>query len=140
MKNHSKLFIIMALVIFSCARNTSGDKNELLTSKAWRLDAEQPNENQHPQEIITFSKDGSYSLASGALKVNGKWSWKTNDEIYLIIDGISSDNGDATFDKTSNYNIRILEIEGNHLRLQEKGEGDSWESGFAKEKKFTAEK
>lgn len=135
MKTHSILLLTIALVIFSCAR----DKNELLSSKAWRLDS-QPGENQDAQEVITFSKDGTYSLASGKLKVNGKWSWKGDDEIYLVVDGISSDNGTATFDKTSNYNIRILEVNGSTLRLMEKGEGDSWESGFAKEKKFTAQK
>jgi len=134
MKTHSILLLAMAFVIFSCAQN----KNELLSSKAWRLDTQSSGESQ-PEEVITFSKDGSYNLTSGILKVNGKWSWKGDNEIYLIVDGISSDNGTARFDKTSNYNIRILEIDGNVLRLQEKGEGDSWESGFAKEKKFTAQ-
>jgi hypothetical protein len=139
MKTHSKL-LVLALVIFSCGRNASGDKDALLTSNAWRLDTQLPTESQSLQEIITFGKDGSYNLAAGTVKVNGKWSWKGDDEIYLIVEGISSDNGTAKFDKTSNYNIRILEINDKDLRLQEKGEGDSWDSGFAKEKKFTAQK
>jgi hypothetical protein len=89
--------------------------------------------------MLKFLKDGTYVLEAGDLKVNGTWSWKADDEIYVVTQGITSDNGAANFDKTSNYNVRIKEISNKSLRILEKGEGDAWDSGFAKEKSYAAQ-
>jgi hypothetical protein len=126
---------LIALTLMSCGRNTSN--TELLTSSRWVFEPT-ANDDTTKTETLKFAKNGTYTLEAGDLKVDGKWSSKTDDEIYLIVEGITSDNGTAKFDKTSNYNVRILEISDKSLRILEKGEDDSWDSGFAKEKKYTA--
>jgi hypothetical protein len=128
--------LVLSLILVSCSKKASN--NDLLTSTGWELtpDSADPS----APETIKFLKDGTYVLEAGNLKVNGKWSWKGDDEIYVAVDGLTSNNGAAKFDKTSNYNVRIKEISTNSLTILEKGEGDSWDSGFAKEKNYTAKK
>jgi hypothetical protein len=135
------ILLAFTLTFVSCSQKKS-DTNELLTSSSWVIDPAitESGTASNKSEIIKFMKDGTYSLEAGGLKVNGKWSWKSENEIYLIIDGLTSDNGAAKFDKTSNYNIRVLEISNTTLRILEKGENDSWDSGVAKEKKYAAKK
>jgi hypothetical protein len=140
-----KTFLIMfalALITFSCSKSST-DKNELLISAAWATDPTslKSDDGTKAAEVIKFSKDGGYSLEAGNLKVHGKWSWEKekDNEILLVVEGLTSDNGAVTFDKTTNYNVRILEITDKSLRILEKGEGDAWESGFAKEKQYLAQ-
>jgi hypothetical protein len=128
------VIFLSALILVSCS--TKSSNNDLLTSTPWALTSNSTD--SAGQETLKFLKDGTYVLEAGDLKVNGTWSWKADDEIYLVVDGLTSDNGAAKFDKTSNYNVRVKEISNNSLSILEKGEGDSWDSGFAKEKNYTA--
>jgi hypothetical protein len=128
--------LLLALIFVSCSG--SGSNKELLTSTSWTLSPTSADSSK-TTEMLKFLKDGTYILEAGDLKVNGTWSWKGDDEIYVVTQGITSDNGAANFDKTSNYNVRIKEISNKSLRILEKGEGDAWDSGFAKEKSYAAQ-
>lgn len=89
-------------------------------------------------EYHTFNADGSYTLESGEIKINGQWKWVDESEIYLQINSIAVANRQDNFDSTkSSYHLRILEVSENKLKTLEKFETDAWNSGFAKERTYS---
>jgi hypothetical protein len=134
----SLMTIILTLLFFSC--NNSTDKNELLTSLNWvvdkgSVDGDMPKET----EKYKFMNDGTYLVEAGEVKVNGKWSWTKDGEIFLQTEGITINGQLNKFDKSSNSYLRIVELTDKTLKTLERAEGDSWDSGFVKEKKYSAQ-
>lgn len=132
--------IAVTLVLFSCGKNSSSDKNDLLTSLKWTvekgtIDGDMPKST----ETHKFLTDGAYLLESGEIKVNGKWSWTNEGDIYLQIEGLTLNGQVNKFDSNSNSYIKIVELTDKTLRTLERSEGDTWDSGFAKKKRYTAQ-
>lgn len=90
-------------------------------------------------EKYKFLTDGAYILESGEIKVNGKWSWTKDGEIYLQTEGFTLNGQINRFDSSSNAYIKIVELTDKLLRTLERSEGDTWDSGFAKEKNYTVQ-
>src|SRR4051812_35863360 len=102
----SLLTIVAALVLFSCGKSSSSDKNDLLTSLAWTvekgsIDGDMPK----ATEVCKFLADGTYLLESGEIKVNGRWNWTKDGEIYLQTEGLTLNGQVNKFDSTSNSYI-----------------------------------
>ena len=136
----SLLTIAVTLVLFSCGKNSSADRNDLLTSLTWTvekgsIDGDMPKST----EIYKFLTDGTYLLQSGEIKVNGKWSWTKDGEIYLQTEGLTLSGQVNKFDSNSNSYIKIVELTDKTLRTLERSEDDTWDSGFAKEKSYAAQ-
>lgn len=134
------LTIALTLLLLSCEKNSSADKNDLLTSLAWTiekgaLDGEMPKST----ETYKFLADGTYLLESEGIKVNGKWSWTKDGEIYLQTEGLTINGQVNKFDKASNSFIRVVELTDKTLRTLERAEGDTWDFGFAKEKNYSVQ-
>ena len=128
------VLMLLSLILVSCS--TDSDKNELLTSLHWKS---KPNaDGSKATETLRFLNDGTFVSDAGAVKINGKWSWKNENEIYVEITGMTTGGQSSAFDKSSNYHVRILEISDKGLKTLELAEGDTWESGFAVEKKYTS--
>ncbi|HTJ50113.1 MAG TPA: hypothetical protein VL443_11700 [Cyclobacteriaceae bacterium] len=135
------LTITFALVLFSCGKNATSDKNDLLTSLNWvvekgSIDGETPK----ATEIYRFQTDGTYLLESGEVKVNGKWNWTSEGEIFLQTEGMTINGHVNKFDKSSNSYLKIVELTEKTLKTLERNDGDTWDSGFAKEKNYSAQR
>lgn len=137
----SILTILAALVLISCGKNASSDKNDLLTSSTWTIEKGSV-DGEMPQltETYKFLTDGTYLLEAGEVKVNGKWKWTTNREIYLQTEGLTANEQTDKFESSSNSYIKIIELTDKTLRTLERHETDTWESGFAKERSYTAKR
>lgn len=136
----SILIIVVIFALGSCASNPASENNELLTSFAWTIekgsiDGEMPKSS----ETYMFLTDGTYRFQSGEVKVNGKWRWTKEDEIYLQTDGMIMDGQVNSFDLATESYIRVVELTDRNLRTLERGKGDTWDSGFAKERNYTSQ-
>lgn len=131
-----KTIVVLLLSLFLVSCSTDSDKNELLTSLQWRESKADGHATKFVQ-TLSFLKDGTFVSDAGTIKIDGKWSWKNENEIYLQITGITAGDQSNAFDKSSNYHVRILEISDKRLKTLELSEGDTWESGFAVERNYT---
>ena len=129
MKRTTLVIIILAFA-FSCNPISDDEKTELLSSKTWTIT---PDETGN-LSTFQFLSDGTYLLNAGEIEVNGKWSWKSDDELFLELQGLTFNNEATKFDhKVNNYYIRIIELNENVFRTIERHENDDWDSGLAKE-------
>lgn len=129
----SLLKITLVLVLFSCGRNS--EKNDLLTSSAWTSESGTPDGTSTQK----FLHDGTYFLEVGGNKVHGKWNWTKDGEIYLQAESITINGKENHFNSGLNTYIKIVELTDKTLRTVERGEGDTWDSGFTKEHSYTAQ-
>lgn len=128
--------VLLSLIVVSCS--TDSKKNELLTSLHWK--ESKPSEDaSKPAETLSFLEDGTFVSDAGVFKINGKWSWKNENEISVEITGMTTGGQSNAFDKSSKYKVRILEISDKGLKTLEVAEGDGWDSGFAVERNFTSQ-
>jgi len=93
---------------------------------------------QKPVELYQFLTDGTFLLESGEIKVNGKWRWTKDSEIYLQTEGLTVNGKINKFEPGTNAYIRIIELTDKTLRTLERNDGDTWDSGFAEEVNYTA--
>ena len=134
------LFTLTAILI-SCSTNQVSEREELLTSIHWMVESSSvPNEGKPVRkEACQFFSDGTYTFRTDVVGVNGKWSWASKDEIYLEETEIVIDGQANKLDPSSNYYLRVIEISDKVFRTIERHEGNSWDSGFAKEIKYVPE-
>ena len=133
------LFTLTSIII-SCSTNPVSERDELLTSIRWTVEPESLlNETSDAKDVCRFSKDGTYTLDVHDTRILGNWSWTSNNEIYLEEKEIVISGKAYRFDSSSNYYIRVIEISDKVFRTIQRPEGDSWDSGFAKEIKYIPE-
>lgn len=132
--------LALTVVLYSCSLTTGSSNDQLLTAFKWSIEKGSI-DGTMPQstEYHTFLTDGTYQLESGDTKVNGKWNWTNDNEIFLQTEGVTINGQTNTFDKKSNGYIKVLELTEKTLKTMERGEGDSWDSGFAKERSYRAQ-
>ncbi|MEO7988197.1 MAG: hypothetical protein ABI663_01570 [Chryseolinea sp.] len=126
---------ILMAIMTSCSTNPVSERDELLTSIRWTVDS-QSKETLDMKEACRFSKDGTFTLEAHDTRVIGKWSWISSNEIYLEEQEIVISGKAYKFDSAINYYIRVIEISDKVFRTIERHEGNSWDSGFAKEIKY----
>lgn len=135
----SLLPIAIVLFLFSCGKNSNSERNDLLTSLSWTIErASLDGRPTNAVETHRFVDDGTYTLESGEVKVNGNWEWTEADVIHLHLESLTINGETNTYDVQPAYYIKIVELTEKTLRTLEKGEGDSWDSGFAKERTYAA--
>jgi hypothetical protein len=134
------LFTLTAILI-SCSTNQVSERGELLTSIHWTIEPSSPANAEKPNQKVTyrFFNDGTYTLRTEEVGVNGKWSWASEDEIYLEETAIVINGQANKFDASIKHYIRVIEISDKIFRTVERHEGDSWDSGFAKEINYIPE-
>lgn len=132
------LLLMVCIAMISCNTLTQKGTSDLLTSTKWTVEQKQllNGEMLTTLENYSFQKDGKYIFESGEAKVTGQWKWTGMDEIYLELKSITLKGVQQDFDNKQNYFIRILEVSEDKLRTLERFNGDSWDSGFAKEKTY----
>jgi hypothetical protein len=131
------IFISSVIILTSCSNSESRKKAVSIAAHAWISEPNSNNaETSKVPEIYSFAEDGKYTMKAGDITVVGKWKWTKKDEIFLQINGIANHDKVNSFDVKQNYYIRITELTDNTLRTLERHEKDSWESGFAEEKKY----
>jgi hypothetical protein len=132
----SKLLIMLSIVLGACGSDVQQSNNELLTLAHWKAE-QKPllnGEVSKFSENHNFYKDGTYALMANEIKIEGKWNWTNENEIYLRINSINIKGAKENLNKPYGYYIRIMEVSDNKLKTLERFEGDAWDSGFAKEK------
>src|SRR6187551_810954 len=75
----------LTTILISCSTNQVSERNDLLTSIQWKVESSSvPNEGKPVlKETYQFFKDGTFTLRTEVVGVNGKWSWANKDEICL---------------------------------------------------------
>jgi len=135
------LTVVSILALVSCGRNSLSDKNDLLTNSIWTIERNVNNEKTF--DAYRFKNDGTYLATyklskSEEIKVNGKWNWTKDGEIYLQTEGVTVKGEANDLDKKIISHIKIVELTGKNLRTLERHEDDAWDSGFAKEINYTS--
>lgn len=62
-------------------------KKDILTSKAWLEDSENPIK----KLVHIFHKNGEYTIEGDKLIMNGKWLWSDKNELFVLFEGIKFD-------------------------------------------------
>ncbi len=137
MKSLSTIIILM-LILVSCG-NSNTARNELLTSAIWTIEGASLDGSTKPIETHQFLADGGYLLESGEVKVNGNWEWSDDNVIHLKLESLTINGEVNKYDVQPGYFIKVVELTDKTLRTLESGEGDSWDSGFAKERSYASE-
>jgi hypothetical protein len=127
----------LILILTSCSSNLDSTRNDLLTSTTWIVQRELANSGTpKSDETIKFLYDGNYLSEYKEIKVEGKWNWTTEGEIFLKIQRVTVKGRSVNFDKSRNYYIRIRELSDKVLRTVERYVTDAWDSGFAEKKSY----
>ena len=137
MKSLSTIIILM-LILVSCG-NPNTARNELLTSAIWTIEGASLDGSTKPMEKHQFLGDGRYLLESAGVKVNGNWEWSEDNVIHLKLESLTINGEVNKYDVQPGYFIKVVELTDKTLRTLESGEGDSWDSGFAKERSYASE-
>ena len=131
------LLLILYVLSFSCtSTDFQRENNALLTSTRWAAEEAIGNGPKF-SEVFSFQKDGRYTSEVGELKIEGAWKWTGKNEIYLQLTSLIVEGKHEKLHKSLNSYIRILKVSENKLRILERFETDSWDSGFAKEGTYT---
>jgi hypothetical protein len=129
----------LTAIMISCSTNPVSEKDELLISIQWTVESPLNKEMSDKKETYQFFKDGTYALYAHDTRINGKWSWTSSNEIYLEEQEIVVSGKAYKFDSSNNRYLRVIELSDKTFRTIERHEGDSWDSGFAKEIKYIPE-
>ncbi len=133
--------LTLTAMMISCSINSVSEQDELLTSIHWTVETQSISNREalDKKETYQFFKDGTYVLQAHDTRINGMWSWTSSNEIYLEEQEIVISGKAYKFDSSNNRYIRVVEISDKVFRALERHEGDSWDSGFAKEIKYVPE-
>ena len=140
------LTITLLLVFLSCGQNNKSDRTDLLTSSIWtiekvytktlfRRDGDSPTIFFEKYKFLT---DGTCLLTTAETEIYGKWTWATDDEIYIKPEGTVLNGQKIKADRSYGLNMKIVELTDKIFRTLEKGEADNWGSGLIIEGNYTA--
>lgn len=130
---------LLILTLLSSGHSTI-QETEVLTSKKWL----EYGDNLNNKVIHVFRKNGEYITKSGDISFTGRWYWTDNNEIFTLINEFKNDTVSYQFSEglgslSPGSYIRITQLNDKELKTLERHEGDSWDSGFAKERTYLAQ-
>jgi len=131
--------LIFSLLTQSYSFEGKTQDNDILTSYAWVKD----DGRQDHKEVYTFYRNGQYITELGEIKTFGKWLWTSKNEIFMLHGGLQIDTlsihiQEGLGSSSQGFYVRIIEINDKELKTLERYEGDSWDSGFAREQRYIA--
>jgi len=136
--------VVLGLFSCSAAGDRVSEMTTLLVSTEWKVP-----EQDKLMGVWSFKPDGTYiedfnkDENKHKILLKGKWEWITENEITITYKSMSINGADHLLndkEESDFYILRVTELTKENLKVIKRFNGDSEDSGFAKEVNYIATK
>ena len=139
------LTALFGLLSCNSDREKTSDINTLLTSTEWTVPVD-ADDKKNLKGVWSFKADGTY-IENFDTKENvdkivlkGNWKWISESEVSIVYKSmlLNGENHKLNDNDDDSYILRITELTKTDLKVIKRFNGDSEDSGFAKEVTYIA--